>query len=626
MFRNLVSSKLNNALPRFGGSPPAASRWQSCTWPLSVWPLSVWPLSVWLPLGRMTAFAMLLLLVIGDVAAAADADWPVFPQFARGPGGYFAWYKLLLLWLLFLLWVKTTDWVNRDVQLVRMSYATWNPLVFFPFIVVLLTLGLGLPLFRIGFPLTLAALGVPLTVYVLKRNAKVQPHERVMTVPHIRYLIARMFGKASAGDFAEPKAAHEQGVQVDLAGRGSGDAQKDQANTILARQMPGFVTAKELIAGAIDNRAEKAMLDYARESVSLRYQVDGVWHDGDEQELESATAALGILKKLANADPAERKARQEGVFEASYKGEKFTCPLISQGTKTGERVIVHLEGIGSPFKSLDELGMREGMIERFKDLMLADNGFLVLSAVPSGGLSTLLNMALRSTDRYLRDFILVENVKDPAEEVENITPAMFNPAAGETPDKILPNVMRREPDVLVLPELHNRETVGMLCEGAVEDQLIIATVRAKEAVEALLRVLLLKVPAKSFAPVVIGVLNQRMIRKLCESCKEAYEPPAALLKKLGIPPNRVQQLFRHPEEPEEVCPECRGIGYKGRTAIFELLAVDDNIREALVKQPKLDVLRKVARQSGHRSLQEEGILAVVRGITSLPELMRVLKQ
>jgi type II secretory ATPase GspE/PulE/Tfp pilus assembly ATPase PilB-like protein len=122
------------------------------------------------------------------------------------------------------------------------------------------------------------------------------------------------------------------------------------------------------------------------------------------------------------------------------------------------------------------------------------------------------------------------------------------------------------------------------------------------------------------------VLNQRLVRKLCESCKEPYAPPPALLQKLGIPAGRVEEFFRHPEEPEEVCQECHGIGYVGRTAIYELLAMNKQLRQALIDQPKLETLRNVARQSGHRTLQEEGIAAVVRGITSLPELMRVLKQ
>ena len=142
---------------------------------------------------------------------------------------------------------------------------------------------------------------------------------------------------------------------------------------------------------------------------------------------------------------------------------------------------------------------------------------------------------------------------------------------------------------------------------------------------------MLKVPAAEFAPAAAGVVNQRMIRKLCEKCKEAYAPTPELLKQLGLPADRVQALYRPPEpvpgqQPPPPCPDCLGLGYLGRTGIFELLVVNDAVRQALMKTPKLDMVRAAARKAGMRTLQEEGIVMVVKGVTSLPELMRVLKQ
>jgi len=122
------------------------------------------------------------------------------------------------------------------------------------------------------------------------------------------------------------------------------------------------------------------------------------------------------------------------------------------------------------------------------------------------------------------------------------------------------------------------------------------------------------------------VLSQRLIRKLCENCREAYAPTPQVLKQLGIPEGRIETLYRPPQQREEVCPECGGVGYKGRTGLFELLVVGDTLRQVLGSKPKLDLLRQAARKDGMRGLQEEGILLVAKGITSLPELMRVLKQ
>jgi type II secretory ATPase GspE/PulE/Tfp pilus assembly ATPase PilB-like protein len=163
-------------------------------------------------------------------------------------------------------------------------------------------------------------------------------------------------------------------------------------------------------------------------------------------------------------------------------------------------------------------------------------------------------------------------------------------------------------------------------------------IKAKDAVEALLRVLMMKVPPAKFAPVVSASLNMRLVRKLCENCKQAYAPTPQILQQLGIPAGKVQALYRPhegplplpPDAPKDAvpmpCRHCRGIGYKGRTAIFELLVMNDQLRKVLAKTPKIDILRAEARKAGFKNLQEEGIALVAKGTTSLPELLRVLKE
>jgi type II secretory ATPase GspE/PulE/Tfp pilus assembly ATPase PilB-like protein len=161
-----------------------------------------------------------------------------------------------------------------------------------------------------------------------------------------------------------------------------------------------------------------------------------------------------------------------------------------------------------------------------------------------------------------------------------------------------------------------------------DDRLVITNVHAKDAPEALLRILQLKVPQREFAAVVTAVLCTRLIRKLCDACKVGYAPTPDLLKKLGIPQGKVEALYRvpKPEEIDKPCKECGGLGFRGRTGLFELLEVDDRIREILVKQPKLDLVRKAARLAGMRPFQEEGLLLVAKGVTSLAELQRVLTE
>ena len=570
--------------------------------------------------------SLLLVLVGSAVVQAQDMEWPAYPldghNISRGPGSYFAWWKLLLLWLLFLVWVKTTDWVNRDTQILKLNHQLWNPVNFFPFLVVFLILTLSLP-FVIGYSALVLAWLAPLVVFIFHRNGSVEDHEKVLTVAHFRHLLATG-GKSMGMDIkTEKTAAHEKGAPVDFKALSAENENKNQANMILARQNEGYVPAKELVADAINQRGQKIMLDTDSEQVTVRYQIDGVWHEADPLDRDTGDLVIEVLKHLSSVSPAERRKRQAGEFAIKYKDDKCRGSLVSQGTKTGERTIVSLVREGIPFEDLTEAGMRGKLQEQLKEDLAKTNGIVVFSAMSGGGLSTTVALAGKMSDRYMRDFTSFQNGAKPEPVAENIAIEAYN---DETPvSEQLQTLFRKDPDVVIVHDLSDKEILEIVCRYAAE-KLVITTVRAKEAVEALLRVLLLKVPATTIAPLAIAVVNQRLIRKLCEECKEEYAPTPALLKKLGVPQGRVEKLYRPPtDEDQPLCKACSGLGYYGRTSIYELLQVDDSIREALVKQPKLEVLRKVAKKNGNRTLQDEGVLLVLQGITSLAELSRALK-
>ena len=355
--------------------------------------------------------------------------------------------------------------------------------------------------------------------------------------------------------------------------------------------------------------------------------VDGVWHNGEPLERENADPMLEALKTLCGLNWQDRQGRQQGAFSAEYLSATYLGTFVSQGTKTGERVVMQFEGKQTRFDTLAHIGMRPKMQEQLKEALNASKGFVLLSAMPGAGLRSSTNVVLRAMDRLVRDFITVEEETNRYEEVENIKVMTYKAAEGQTPDSLLRRVFLEEPEVVIVRDLVNAETVGMLCQeiGKV-GRLMVGTIRAKDCAEALLRVLALKVPPAEFAEQVTAVLSQRLIRRLCEHCREAYVPTPGVLAQLGIPPGRVDAFYRPPQQAEEVCEVCSGIGYVGRTAVFELMIVDDSVRRVLASTPKLDLVRQAAQSAGMRTLQEEGIVLVAKGVTSLEELMRVLKQ
>ncbi|NQT16430.1 MAG: Flp pilus assembly complex ATPase component TadA [Planctomycetes bacterium] len=545
-----------------------------------------------------------------------------------GPGFYLSVMKILACWLVFLVWVASTDWLSRDCQATKMGYIRWNPIVVGTFMLALL-LVFVIPLFVVGFPLLVIAFVAPLSTYVIIRNKQVEKQERVFTPDHIRHWMTRKFSPKAAAAQVEAGAAdpHETGPPVILTARGAASERDDRANLLAARQAPGFRSARVVVADGMSRRADAIMLDYTQQGVGVRYQVDGVWHNGEPLERETADPMLEALKTLCGLNWEDRQNRQQGAFMAEFEAANYAATFASQGTKTGERTIMQFEGKKTRFDTLESIGMRAKMQEELQELLRGEKGLLLLSAPQATGLRSTTNVVLRAMDRLVRDFVSVEDEKNRYEDVENIKVVTYNGAAGETPNTVLRKVFLEEPEVVIVRDLVDAETVSRICEEISSvGRLLISTIRAKDCAEAMLRVLAMKVTPAEFAESVTAVLSQRLIRKLCEHCREAYVPTPQVLKQLGIPQGRVDVFYRPPQQTEEVCEVCGGIGYIGRTAIFELLSVDDAVRNALASTPKADPLRQAARNAKMRTLQEEGIVLVVKGLTSLPELMRVLKQ
>ncbi|HVX11190.1 MAG TPA: ATPase, T2SS/T4P/T4SS family [Pirellulales bacterium] len=541
--------------------------------------------------------------------------------------------------VLYICWLSATDWVNRD-RFFRKQNRLWNVAMFLPFALFFpvsfflcslpfsaATLSVS---FWIGFAVQFLTFLVPFIIYCVKHNQQVAIEDKVFTSAHIRRWTAQRLQNIGIKVRSEQLTADDIGPPIKLTARGGASERDDNVNLLTARQAPGFLPARELLAQALDNRADSIMLDYTQQSVSVRFQVDGVWHPGENLEREPGDMLLAVLKVLCALNPNERRARQQGKFGAEYQGKKHAPRLMSQGTQTGERVLIQFPDPDVRKRRPLDLGMREKMWNELKPVLESKTGMVVISAPPGAGLTSLTHAIISSMDRYTRGFVCVEDEASKDVEIENVPVTTFNGAGGESPLTVLPKMLREYPDVLVVPDMRDAESAELLCDQTGLDRTVITFARAKEVAEALLRVMMLKMPPAKYAGALKAAINMRLVRKLCDKCKEAYAPPPQLLQQLGIPQGRIEALYRpptpNPEQPQEPCQHCRGIGYYGRTGIFEMLVVDDLVRETLQKKPQVETVRQAARKAGMRTLQEEGLLLVVTGVTSLPELQRALKE
>lgn len=576
--------------------------------------------------------------VNADLFGLSFLSDPLFAQVTLdnewwGPGGYISILKLLAHVFLFFCWVFSLNWANCDSERRKdPTYAKWNCTMFFMFVVPY-PLVFNLAPFFVGFPVMLLLWLIPLIVYIKHRNKGIPPHEKVMTPSHIKYLFAVFLSKFGVKVKLKKPMTYEEGPPLQLEATGKLiDPHELQGRTILSRNHPGFNELRNILFVALNSKAESIMLEYGPEEMVTKHEIDGFWHALPPIPRENADPILESMKLLIGGNPEEHRARQAGSFTAILrKKSRFDADFIVQGTPEGERGLFHFVLKKIPFDTLDQLGMRSELQTKIKELVNMNSGLVVFSAPPANGLKSMMNIVARTADRFTRDFATVEDEMNPYQEIENVNVNKYNSAKGETPMNVLVDVFFREPQVLLIRDLINKETLELCCKE-IEDnhRLIITTIRARNGAEALLRLLAMKVDPKLFASTISAVVVGRLIRKLCPQCKEAFQPSPQLMQRMGIPAGKVTEFFRvrsPPEEGEkrEVCPKCNDIGYVGRTSLFDVLEVNDEIRQILVTNPSLEAIQQAAMKSGQKGFFLEGAVLVAKGITSVDELSRVMQ-
>lgn len=417
------------------------------------------------------------------------------------------------------------------------------------------------------------------------------------------------------------------------------DKTAQQAHLIQVRQTPGLPVAGGQIAHAMNNRASQMLLDYTQQGVGIRYMVDGLWEAAPPMARDAGDALLVTCKLMAQLNPQDRRSAQSGKFQIKLGRDKWTATLQSQGVPSGERVLLRVEPEKIPFQNLADLGMRDKMIETYKGLLNGDEGLIVVSAPKGAGLTTSWRITVEAADKFVRDFQSIEAKSNPEPEIINVNPNLYDNENGPALTDMLRSMLLKEPDVFLLPEIPDEDTLSKVCDQLIKNNKHAFTrIVATDAVEAYAKLVHgYRGVSSKLAQVIQGVTNQRLARRLCENCKQGFQPHPALLQKLGIPAGRVNMLFQPfvpPPIEQQVdekgrpapippCPKCGGRGYFGRIAIFELLQPGPQLKDAVTKTQDLNRLRAIAKAEGHRNLQAEGVLTVARGLTSLDEMKRV---
>jgi general secretion pathway protein E len=423
---------------------------------------------------------------------------------------------------------------------------------------------------------------------------------------------------------------------TELGGSTSSDESFTDARD-LANQPPVIRFVNLLIREAHDASASDIHLEATREGLRVRLRIDGVLTELPAPPRGLQAAVVSRVKLLAELDIAERRAPQDGRIRVRLEARELDLRVSCVPTLFGESVVLRLLDRGGRPVTLAELGMAAGLLERFARLASRAHG-IILSTGPTGsGKTTTLYSALGLRQPAAEKIITVE---DPVEyHLTGITQVPVHGKGGMTFATSLRSILRQDPDVLMIGEMRDADTAAIAVQAAMTGHLVFSTLHTNDAVSALTRLLDLKVESYMIAATVEAVLAQRLVRRVCGDCREPYQPERSALALLAQDKSPVDVGLSRPGlhllSPDPLggpmtfyrgtgCTACRQTGFRGRTGIFELLVIDDEIRQELLGSPNLTTLRSLASRQGMVTLKSDGWQKVRAGVTTVEEVLRVV--
>jgi general secretion pathway protein E len=386
----------------------------------------------------------------------------------------------------------------------------------------------------------------------------------------------------------------------------------------LANQPPVIRLVNLLIREAHDSGASDIHLEATRDGLRVRLRIDGVLTELPSPPKGLQAAVVSRVKLLAELDIAERRAPQDGRIRVRLESRELDLRVSTVPTLYGESVVLRLlERGGRPVK-LEELGMAPEILTRFLRLVQKPHGIVLATGPTGSGKTTTLYASICLRHPSQEKIITVE---DPVEyHLSGVTQVPVHAKAGVTFATALRSILRQDPDVLMVGEMRDGETAGIAVQAAMTGHLVFSTLHTNDAVSALTRLVDLKVEPYMIAATVEGVLAQRLVRRTCSECRERYRPdPAAVALLAGRP---VGDLVL---ERGRGCAACRETGYHGRTGIFELLPMTDELRHELLGALDPAGLRRLVLDQGMTTLREDAWAKVQAGLTTVEEVLRVVQ-
>jgi general secretion pathway protein E len=387
----------------------------------------------------------------------------------------------------------------------------------------------------------------------------------------------------------------------------------------MASEAPVIRMVNLIMQRAVEARASDIHVEPFEQRLKVRFRVDGVLKEVEAPPVRSTAAVISRIKIMAKLNIAERRLPQDGRIKLQVQGKELDLRVSTVPTMYGESVVIRLLHKESIVLDFAALGFEGDALQRFLDVLALPHGIILITGPTGSGKSTTLYTALHRINTPERKIITVE---DPVEyQLEGVNQIQTKPQIGLTFANALRSIVRQDPDVIMIGEMRDLETARIAVQSALTGHLVLSTLHTNDAAGGVTRLMDMGLEDYLITSTVNGILGQRLVRRLCPHCREAYPALPEMVEELRLrrfAPEGEVRLY-HPHG----CEQCDGLGYKGRLAILEFLIMSDDLRRLVMTHAQARQIEEQALKEGMHTMYEDGLRKAIAGLTTIEEVLRV---
>jgi len=423
-------------------------------------------------------------------------------------------------------------------------------------------------------------------------------------------------------DMAAAGSGLQDAIKNELGELGGSGVDEDDENGLekISEEAPIIRIAHAIMMQAIREKASDIHIEPGIKGVRIRYRIDGVLNETMTVPKHIQAALISRFKIMAELNIAERRVPQDGRIPVRHEGKDYDMRVSCLPTMFGEKIVMRILDKTSVLLGFNKLGFTPEVQAKLEEIVAQPNGMFLTTGPTGSGKTTTLYSVLHKINSVEKNIITVE---DPVEyQLSGVSQVQINKKAGLTFSTALRSFLRQDPDIIMVGEMRDLETAQIAVEASLTGHLVLSTLHTNDAPSAVMRLADMGIETYLIAATVQGIMAQRLCRKVCSNCKEPYRVPANFLSKFGYKPedpNAQVTLYEG-----KGCEECRFKGYKGRVGLYELMTMNEEIAELVVRRAPVADIRDAAKANGMRELREDGLLKILEGMTTPDEVMRVV--